>query len=148
MTLTELSEPHPVEHLAHPAVVVAVDGRPASEDALAWAADEALRRGMHLRIVTVFADPDHPHTPKTFDQALALQHRLRRRIGRSKPWLYDAERLLARGGARSVLNEAVRGEDILVVGEAADVSAMNPAQHPACQVVVVPASSTARVDSD
>lgn len=152
MTLTELPERHPVDRLdgaaqfSHPAVIVAVDGRPASEDALAWAADEALCRGMHLRIVTVFADPDHPHAPKTFDQALALQHRLRRRIARGRPWLEDAEHLIARGAARSVLNETARVDDILVVGEAAYVSAMEPSQRPACPVVVVPATPTGPVD--
>lgn len=143
MTLTELPDGQPAStgdpaRLPHPTVVVAVDECPASIEALAWAADEALCRGMPLRIVTVFADADHPHAPKTFDRALALQHRLRRHIGRDRPWVDDANHLIARGSMRGVLNEAASVDDILVVGEAAEVTVMDASQRPICPVVVVP----------
>lgn len=149
MTLTEIPERRPADFrdgragATQPTVVVAVDGRPASADALAWAADEALCRGMQLRIVTVFADAEQPHAPTTFDQALDLQHRLRRCVSVNRPWIDDAEHLIARGSIRSVLTEAARADDILVVGEAAEVSAMDLSQRPTCPVVVVPATSNA-----
>lgn len=146
MPLTNLPERHSVsrrderEHFPHPAVVVAVDGGPLSARALAWAADEALCRGMHLRIVTVFDDPDHPHAPSTFDQALAIQHRLRRNISAGRPWLDDAEHLIAHGSVRGVLEEALGADDILVLGETGDVTGLFNSRHSLCPVVIVPAA--------
>lgn len=129
-----------------PRIVVAVDTRPSSLDALAWAADEALCRGMELRIVTAFADPDRRHTPKTVEQAMDLQRRLRRQLEPNRPWLEDAEYVVRRGTVDALLDEASGGADIVVVGEAADVSAMDAAYRPICPVVVVPVQPAARTD--
>jgi len=124
--------------LAIPRVVVAVDGRPASEDALAWAADEALCRGMRLRIVTDFADPGSPHAARTIEQAMQCQQRLQRALARSRPWLDEAERIVRRGSLRSLLTEATEPGDVLVIGEAAEVGAMDRSLRPHCPVVIVP----------
>jgi hypothetical protein len=121
-----------------PRVVVVVDRRLASEEALAWAADEAWCRGMPLRIVTAFADPASPHGLKTIEQAIRCQQRLRRGLQTSRPWLDEAECIVYRGSLHSLLVEATEPDDVLVVGEAAEVSAMNPAQRPGCPVVIVP----------
>jgi hypothetical protein len=148
MSVIELDEREAVQtdgdRLVHtqPTVVVAVDGRPASADALAWAADEALCRGMKLRIVTAYADPDHPHAPKTVDRALALQRRIRRQVECSRPWVEEAEHIVRRGSVHSLLNEAVVTGDLLVVGEAAGVNTMDPSLRPTCPIVVVPAPRT------
>jgi len=132
--------------LSTPRVVVAVDHRPASVAALAWAADEALCRGMSLRVVTAFADPDQRHSPKTVEQAMDFQRRLRRQLQSSRPWLEEAELVVRRGSALSLLAEASAPGDILVVGEAPDVGAMDPTYRPVCPVVVVPAQPAAPAD--
>lgn len=125
--------------LTEPRVVVVVDQRPSSTDALAWAADEALCRGMPLRIVTAFADPGTPGAPRTVEQALHCQHRLLRQLTGSRPWLDEAERLVRRGSVHTLLSEAAGPGDVLVVSEAADVSVMAASQRPRCPAVIVPA---------
>jgi hypothetical protein len=143
MSVTELRERRAVgldelDLPAQPAIVVAVDGRPASGDALAWAADEALCRGMKLRVVTAYADPDHRYAPRSVEGAVDLQRRLRRQVEPSRPWVEEADQIIRRGSIRSLLAEALTPGDLLVVGEAADVSAMDPSLRPACPLVVVP----------
>jgi hypothetical protein len=145
MTTTDMrdrSQPAtvPASALSTPRVVVAVDRRPASRNALAWAADEALCRGMSLRIVTAFADPDRPHAPRTVEEAMVLQRRLHRQLEQSRPWIEDAELIVRRGGVLALFADASCRGDILVVGEAADVGAMQPAHRPLCPVVIVPAA--------
>jgi len=49
---------------AHTAIVAAVNGSPASERALDWAADDARQRGLHLRIVYAFDWPLYHSTPR------------------------------------------------------------------------------------
>lgn len=138
---TPTDDPAELTGLAAPRVVVAVDGRPASADALAWAADEALCRGMRLRIVTAFADPESPpHVPRTVEQALRCQQRLRLQLQKSRPWL-ETECVVRRGSMRNLLIEATEPGDMLVVGEAAEVSAMDASVRPRCPVVIVPAQS-------
>lgn len=130
----------PADALTTPRVVVAVDSRPVSLDALAWAADEVLCRGMSLRIVSAFADPDRRHAPNTVEEAMALQRRLRRQLEPSRPWIEDAELIARRGSVLTLLAEACCRDDLLVVGETADVAAMLPAHRPPCPVVIVPAA--------
>ena len=139
-----LLETAPAEALATPRVVVAVDNRPASLDALAWAADEALCRGMSLRIVTAYGDPDRRQTSRTVEQAMDVQRRLQRRIELSRPWIEDAELVVRRGSVLSLLAEAAGCGDILVLGKAADVGAEGLAYRPVCPVVVVPAQPIPR----
>lgn len=131
--------------LRTPRVVVAVDSRPSSLDALAWAADEALCRGMSLRVVTAFADPDRPHTPRTIEQAINLQRRLRCRLEPSRPWIEEAELIVRRGSVPALLAEASSCGDILVVGEDAVGVGIDRAHRPACPVVVVPGQPEAQV---
>jgi hypothetical protein len=131
---------------ATPRVVVAVDTRPPSLDALAWAADEALIRGMSLRIVTAFADPDRAHTSRTVEQAMDLQRRMRRQLEPRRPWIEDAEFVVRQGSVLTLLGEATGCGDILVLGKAADVGAVGLTYRPLCPVVVVPAQPVAPAD--
>jgi hypothetical protein len=150
MTLADLDEQLslslPDTAPSTPRVVVAVDQRPASLAALAWAADEALCRGMSLRLVTAFADPDQRHSPKTIEQAMEFQRKLRRQLQPSRPWIDEAELVVRRGSALSLLAEASAPGDILVVGDAPDVGAMDPTYRPVCPVVVVPAQPAGPAD--
>jgi len=144
MTLTDVHDTQPsasqpaTTALSTPRVVVTVDHRPTSLDALAWAADEALCRGMPLRLVTAFADPGERRSPRTVDQAMGFQRRLRRQLLSSHPWIEEAQLVVRRGSALSLLAEASAPGDILVVGESPDVAAMHPSYRPVCPVVVVP----------
>lgn len=152
MTLTDLRDTQssavlPDTALSTPRVVVAVDRRPVSLDALAWAADEALCRGMELRIVTAFADPDRRHLPRTVEQAMDLQRRLRRRLEPTHPWIEEAKLVVRRGSLLALLTEASSCGDILVVGEVADVGAMDSTYRPVCPVVVVPAQPGAPAEA-
>lgn len=131
---------------ATPQVVVAVDGRPTSLDALAWAADEALCRGMSLRIVTAFADPDHRHGLRTVEQAMALQRRLRRTLEPGRPWIKDAEFVVRRGDTLSLLAAAADCGDILVIGKPGDAVTISSDYQPLCPVVVVPAQRIVPAD--
>jgi hypothetical protein len=121
-----------------PRVVVAVNARPSSAAALAWAADEALCRGMRLRIVTAFADPDSPQLTKTVEQALRCQHWLSEELGNRRPWLDQAESIVRRGSLRSLISEATTPGDLLVIGQGAQVSAIHASQRARCPVVIVP----------
>lgn len=143
---TPLPETVPAAVLATPRVVVAVDTRPASLDALAWAADESLIRGMSLRIVTAFADPDRGHTPRTVEQVMDLQRRLRRQLERSRPWIEDAELVVRRGSVLTLLGEATGCGDILVLGKTPDVGSVGLTYRPVCPVVVVPSQPIAPAD--
>jgi hypothetical protein len=125
-----------------PAVVVAVDARPASADALAWAADEALCRGMRVRIVTAFADPDQPQLPRTIEEALACQNRLHRRVQQARPWLDEAERIVGRGKLLHLLAAATRPGDIVVVGEPEEIRTLPRSPWPTCPIVLVPAQQS------
>jgi len=151
MTMTDLRDrPLPASvsaaEVATPRVVVAVDIRPVSFDALAWAADEALCRGMSLRIVTAFADPGSLHAARTVEQAMYIQRRLRRRVEQSRPWLEEAEFVVRRGSVVSLLAEASNQGDIVVIGEGPDFAAMDPVSLPVCAIVVVPAQRAAPAD--
>ena len=145
MTVTDvhgkqLPLPGPAAALATPRVVVAVDTRASSLTALAWAADEALCRGMSLQIVTAFADAGQQPAPRTVEQAMDLQRQLRRQLESSRPWIDEAELVVRRGNAHALLAEAASSADIVVVGEATGVSATEPAYRLPCPVVIVPAA--------
>lgn len=146
LRVPQASAADPTAVLATPRVVVAVDTRPASLNALTWAADEALCRGMSLRLVTAFADPDRPHMPRTVEEAMGFQRQLRRRLERSRPWIEDAELVVRRGNVLNLLAEAAGCDDIVVIGKTADASATSPSYRPVCPVVVVPAQPTAPAD--
>jgi nucleotide-binding universal stress UspA family protein len=125
MTMTGLGDPR---------VVVAADSGPAAALALAWAADESLCRGMPVRLVTAFADG--AARPRTVEQALACQRRLRDQIRRSRPWLDDVEQIVRRGSLMALLTEAARTTDLIVVG--ANSVTPNLLDYAPCPVVIVP----------
>jgi hypothetical protein len=141
-----LPETVPAAEFATPRVVVTVDSRPASLDALAWAADEALIRGMSLRMVTAFADPDRGHAPRTVEQAMDLQRRLRDQLEPSRPWIEGAQLVVRRGSVLTLLGEATGCGDILVLGKSANAGAVGLTYQPVCPVVVVPAQPIAPAD--
>jgi nucleotide-binding universal stress UspA family protein len=122
-----------------PRVVVAADSGPAAALALAWAADESLCRGMPVRLVTAFADG--AARPRTVEQALACQRQLRDQIRHSRPWLDDVEQIVRRGSLMTLLAEAARDTDLIVVG----ASSVTPSllDHVRCPVVIVPAPADA-----
>ncbi len=125
-----------------PRVVVAVDRRLASEEALAWAADEAWCRGVPLCIVTAFADPESQHAPKTIEQAIRCQQRLRRDLMKSRPWLDEADCIVRRGSLSGLLAEAIEPGDVLVLGDPAEVGGTAPSHRARCPIVIVPAAAS------
>jgi nucleotide-binding universal stress UspA family protein len=130
--------------LADARVVVAADTGPAAALALAWAADESLCRGMPVRLVTAFADNHGAARPRTVEQALACQRRLRDQIRHGRPWLEDVEQIVRRGSLMALLTEAARATDLIVVG--ANSVTPNLLDHAPCPVVIVPAPADAAGD--
>ena len=124
-----------------PRVVVAADTGPAAAFALAWAADESLCRGMPVRLITAFGDSHAAARPRTVEQALACQRQLRDQIRHSRPWLDDVEQIVRRGSLMTLLAEAARDTDLIVVG----ASSVTPSllDHVRCPVVMVPAPADA-----
>jgi nucleotide-binding universal stress UspA family protein len=145
-------------------IVCGVDGSPASERALAWAADEARLRGVGLRVVHAWLVPLLEAMPEPFlvgvpapplDQAEildatraaaeeALHAELERVLGESPR--VQVEALAVEGRAAERLVEAADGADLLVVGSRGrggfkglllgSVS-QQVAQHAPCPVVIV-----------
>jgi nucleotide-binding universal stress UspA family protein len=126
---------------ADPRVVVAADTGRTSALALAWAADESLCRGMPMRLVTAFADSHVVDRTRTVEQALACQRRLLDQIRRSHPWLDDIEHIVRHGSLLTLLTEAARADDLIVIG--ANSVTPNLLAHVPCPVVVVPALTEA-----
>jgi nucleotide-binding universal stress UspA family protein len=136
-------------------VVAGIDGSPSSRAALAWAADEAERRGWRLYVLTAWQSPN-PSTsgrgapPSTLSEPDSYARQAEALVGR------EVQAVL--GGETSATRRAVRGRPVDVLLEAADhagvlvVGAPGPGvrsrwhgvvgeylvRHAACPVVVVP----------
>lgn len=119
-------------------IVVAVDGHASAARALAWAADEARCRGMSIRLVTSIVEEQDPSRARTAEQAVRRQRQLCDRIRRDQPWLNGVEYIVGRGSLLSVVGEATRPKDLLVLG-GADGRTADLLQRAPCPVVVVPA---------
>jgi nucleotide-binding universal stress UspA family protein len=105
-------------------IVVGVDGSGAAQRALAWAVDEGRARGATVEAVHAWHMPYvglSPYAPVAADPAIfeeagreVLQRAVDRVDARGLP--APVERILAAGGAASVLLEAAKGADLVVVG--------------------------------
>lgn len=110
-----------------PTIVVGVDGSDPSVEALAWAIEEAGRRGADVEVVTVWHDPDtvvgpvpHPsiHRPTIIhlhDLQESAERKARARLGRLGE-VAPVRRTQRGGDAVSVLCEMARHAELLVIG--------------------------------
>lgn len=136
-------------------IVVGIDGTPASERALRWAMDEALRRGAPLHVVNAYAyEPLADWTTLTEQDARA----------RSEALVEDALRAVAvgrlefpriirhcvRGPAAEALEQRARGAAMLVVAAhggsrfrqvVMGSTSAHCVRHAATPVVVLPATA-------
>ena len=94
-----------------------------------------------MRLVTAFADSQVADRTRTVEQALACQRRLLDQVRRSHPWLDDVEHIVRRGSLLTLLTEAARADDLIVIG--ANSVTPNLLAHVPCPVVVVPALAEA-----
>jgi hypothetical protein len=129
-----------------PRIVVAVGAGPASARALAWAADESLCRGMSVRVVSAFAEQRAAIGLTRIEQALACQRRLCDWIRRTRPWLDDVEQIVRRGSLTTLLAEAARPEDIVVIDAASATRELLDGLT--CPVVLVPPGLAGRTGVD
>jgi nucleotide-binding universal stress UspA family protein len=110
------------EKLASPRIVVGVDGSPASERALRWAAAEAVRRSAALEVVHAWTTPyplnppDYFVDPAPFEaRGAEILHRMMTSLaGRDVPG--GMRPVLVRDRAAQALLEAADGAQLLVVG--------------------------------
>ncbi|MEP6525804.1 MAG: universal stress protein [Nocardioidaceae bacterium] len=108
-----------------PAIVVGVDGTPASEAALVFALREGSRRGGAVEVVTAwaFAPPyEEVATPESVEQTRAQAERTQDEMVTAALRRVDVPPVVSRsvvqGAAGPVLLEAGRDADYLVVGSA------------------------------
>jgi nucleotide-binding universal stress UspA family protein len=126
------TEPEANEHLlrVESAIIVGVDGSPGSNEALHWAIAEARLRNAPLRAVhawTYFAPAvppllGYPYSAESVDsivedQRQAAEQMLERETSElASVHDIEIERIIGEGSAAQVLIDAVRDEDLLVVG--------------------------------
>jgi nucleotide-binding universal stress UspA family protein len=108
-----------------PAIVVGVDGTPASQAALVFALREGSRRGGAVEVVTAwaFARPyEDVATPESIEQTRAQAERIQDEMVTAALHRVDGPPVVSRsvvqGAAGPVLLEAGRDADYLVVGSA------------------------------
>jgi nucleotide-binding universal stress UspA family protein len=136
------------------AIVVGVDGSPASQQALRWATAEAGRRGAALDVVHAWMTPyplnapDYFTDPAPFEArgAEVLEHALAA-LTLPDPAPTEVRRVLVQGYPSKALLQAAAGAALLVVGSRGrggfsglllgSVS-QNCVQHAPCPVAVVP----------
>ncbi|EGX57291.1 universal stress protein UspA-like protein [Streptomyces zinciresistens K42] len=140
-------------------IVVGVDPDPAKRLALAWAADEADRRGLPLRLVHVRALPSAGHGPGEARPAREQGNRTPRSTGeralreaaafvRSRRPSVEVTAALEDGETARVLREQARSASMAVVGSwhlnhrgalfGSNSVALPLTAHAPCPVVVVP----------
>jgi nucleotide-binding universal stress UspA family protein len=149
-------------------IVVGVDGSPASQAALRWAAEEAQLRGARLVVLHAWsflapaplAEPGMVPLPAvdyagTLEaERAAAEEELETALAAAFPEgpPVPIERQLVEGGAAEALEEAARGADLVVVGSrgrsglaAALLGSVSKhvLQHAPCPVVVVKAPAEA-----
>ncbi|MEU6238969.1 universal stress protein [Kitasatospora sp. NPDC047058] len=102
-------------------VLAAVDGSPQSLAAARWAADEAVRRGLRLRLVhartwqdDLDADPGQPADVRALTDRMLAD--ARRELGRSAPGLDIRAELVGGGEPAHVLAETAATAELLVLG--------------------------------
>ncbi|WP_162002366.1 universal stress protein [Streptomyces sp. CB01881] len=104
-----------------PYVMAAVDGSPQSLTAARWAADEAVRRGLHLRLVhartwedDIDADPGQPADVRALTTRMLMD--ARQEVSRSFPGLEIRAELIGDGVPADVLAGAAATAELLVLG--------------------------------
>lgn len=103
-------------------IVVGVDGSARSEEALAWAGDEAARRGAVLQVVMVWENPARdmwmPHVEPRGDPLSLTRHQLDRVIDKvlGEHAGVAVEPLAVEGYPARALVDVAEGADLLVVG--------------------------------
>jgi nucleotide-binding universal stress UspA family protein len=109
-------------------VIVGVDGSPHSRLALRWAADEAARRGVTLRIMHAYGTggPDEATTPREQADDDRVVAAAVEDVHRSTPDL-AVTGIAVRAGAAATLLAAARPGDLVVVGHRAR---SDPPPHP------------------
>lgn len=138
------------------AVVVGIDGSPEAETALHFAADEACRRGLTLRIVCAWEAPAATYVGETFaptaDGLLEAEHHadevLRTALERlAVDPAIQTEALSIEGHPATVLIEQAQDAALLVVGSRGRGTAASLllgsvsqklAHHAPCPLVIVP----------
>lgn len=121
-------------------IVVAVDGSDATAAAFAWAADEALCRGMPVRVVTAYADAGSRPRLRRIEEAMCCQRQMYQQVRRDRPWLEEIEQVVGRGSLRALLAKATGPADLLVLGGSDAFLAGELLGHVRCPVIVVPAA--------
>jgi nucleotide-binding universal stress UspA family protein len=123
VSMEAVGEPAPVRR-----VVVGVDGSETSREALRWAADEALARGAELRVVHAWdVQSVGAGIGLTPGRRTAAEPEGQRQVAEQlvsdlvkdelgDHGLTDIRPSIGRGSAASVLLEAAKGADLLVVG--------------------------------
>lgn len=141
-------------------IVVGVDGSDRSRRVLAFAYDEARRRGDHLLVVHAYTVPVYwgvPEfgavvPPQPPEEAVADAEALLDRVLQDAPDDVQVERLVTQGPASAVLLEAAADADLLVVGSRGHggfvglllgSTSHQVVTHCPCPVVVVPVGTEA-----
>jgi nucleotide-binding universal stress UspA family protein len=148
-------------------IVVGVDGSDAAECAVRWAAKEAAGRDTTVELVSAW---HLPTSPGTFAVAMAADELIKELVRAAEVHLREAaatarsvdpglrvETRTIEGQAATVLTEAARGADMLVVGSRGlggfwgllqgSVS-QQCAHHAPCPLVIVPRNEPARAHGD
>ena len=151
--MTTIASPR-LEPIA-PAIVVGVDGSPASDAALSWAASEALLRQAPLTVVCCWTVPGvylseayiAPEPAAMERSARAMLDDTIGRVAEAQNVALAIERLVLEGSPSRVLLEASEGAALLVVGARGRGGflglllgsvATQVVNHGTCPVVVVP----------
>ncbi|MEU2974836.1 universal stress protein [Nocardiopsis alba] len=130
-------------------VVAAVDGSPASDRALDWAADEARSRGLDLRLVHASGPPTHRPAPDGVGPRVVEE--ARRRASERAPDL-PVEAVSLTGDREPVLSRESRSARALVLGArrmsatgemAPGATTLALTASSSCPVVVVPETGPA-----
>lgn len=135
-------------------IVVGVDGSEGSVAALRWALEEAQRREARVDVIHAW---HHPYTDGMAAYTVDQEEHERRILDRSLAAAGPAapgvrvETILTHGGAASILLDAAKGADLLVVGSRGrggflgvllgSVS-QHCAHHTPCPLVIVPRPAT------
>ncbi len=107
---------------ARPRIVVGVDGSKPADDALRWAADEAVVRGCPLEVVMVWPSPVlpayHPYglQPEEPDRYSRIREALERAVSRVDTGAAQLELSVVEGSAARTLVRLADKTEMLVVG--------------------------------
>jgi len=134
-------------------IVCGVDGSTASQLALEWAIDEAIRRDCKLRVATAWswdgleALGAPPSPAVALNQAQDIQDATLARVVGAAENVPEIERLMSRGVPSQVLCDAALDAELLVLGshghgavhdKLVGSSSQRAIHHASCPVVILP----------